>query len=67
MPQPAADILFVDAAVYRWRALDELAVSAFYTPHQAQGREALQQLLDQQLYPDSERQRIEANKAFYGL
>lgn len=67
IPQPAADILFVDAAVYRWRALDELAVSAFYTPHQAQGREALQQLLAQQLYPDSERQRIEANKAFYGL
>ncbi len=67
MPLPAGDILFVDAAVYRWRALDELAVSAFYTPHQAQGKEALRRLLAEQLFPASERVRIEANRQFYRL
>ncbi|QIL83072.1 glycosyltransferase [Diaphorobacter sp. HDW4A] len=61
------DILFVDASVYRWRALDELAVNAFYTPHQSQGREALKQLLAQRLYPESERVRIEGNQQFYRL
>ena len=65
--QPTADILFVDAAVYRWRALDELAVSAFYTPHQTLGREALKQLLAQRLFPENERVRIEGNRAFYRL
>lgn len=65
--QPTNDILFVDSAVYRWRALDELAVSAFYTPHQAQGREALKQLLAERKFPESERVRIEANRAFYRI
>ena len=66
IPVPA-DILFVDTEVYRWRALDELAVSAYYTPHQAQGREALRQLLAEQQFPAYERQRIEANRQFYGI
>ena len=66
IPMPA-DILFVDAAVYRWRALDELAVNAFYTPHKDAGRDALQRLLAAQQFPDSERVRIEGNQPFYGL
>ncbi len=36
MPRPA-DILFVDAGVYAWRSLDELAVSAFYVQAFEQG------------------------------
>jgi hypothetical protein len=67
LPRPAEDILFVDAQVYAWRALDELAVSAYYTPLRDAGRAALQQLLAQRLYPDGERARIEANRPFYGL
>ncbi|QNP47528.1 glycosyltransferase [Diaphorobacter aerolatus] len=67
MPLPGEDLLFVDASVYRWRALDELAVSAFYTPQQALGREALRQLLAQRLFPESDTTRIEANRAYYGL
>ncbi|WP_395027842.1 glycosyltransferase family 2 protein [Comamonas odontotermitis] len=66
IPMPT-DILFVDTEVYRWRALDELAVSAYYTPHRAQGREALCQLLAEQQFPAYERQRIEANQQFYGM
>ena len=64
--QPA-DILFVDTQVYAWRALDELAVSAFYTPHRDLGRAALQRLLAERRYPDNQAQRIEANKTFYGI
>lgn len=66
IPMPS-DILFVSAEVYRWRALDELAVSAYYTPHQAQGREALRQMLAEQHFPAHEKQRIEANLQFYGM
>ena len=67
IPQPTADILFVDTQVYAWRALDELAVSAFYTPHRDLGRTALQRLLADRRYPAGDAQRIEANRAFYGL
>lgn len=64
IPQPA-DILFVDTQVYAWRALDELAVSAFYTPHRELGRAALQRLLTERRYPEAQAQRIEANVSFY--
>jgi hypothetical protein len=57
----------LDAQVYAWRALDELAVSAFYTPLRDLGRAALQQLLAERRYPASEQARIEANRPFYGL
>ncbi|WP_315530215.1 glycosyltransferase [Delftia acidovorans] len=67
LPRPAEDILFIDAQVYAWRALDELAVSAFYTPLRDLGRAALQQLLAERRYPASEQTRIEANRPFYGL
>lgn len=61
------DILFVDTQVYGWRALDELAVSAFYTPHRDLGRAALQRLLAERRYPPAEAARIEANRGYYGL
>jgi len=66
IPQPA-DILFVDTQVYAWRALDELAVSAFYTPHQDAGRAALRRLLQERRYPAAHAARIEGNRTFYGL
>lgn len=66
LPQPP-DILFVDTQVYSWRALDELAVSAFYTPLRELGRAALQRLLAQRQYPPAQARRIEANRVFYGL
>jgi hypothetical protein len=61
------DSLFVDAAVYAWRALDELVVSAYYANARDQGREALLRLLEERKFPGSEQARIEGNKAFYGL
>jgi len=61
------DILFVDAAVYAWRALDELTVSAFYVQDFEQGHWALQRLLDERLFPQAEAARIKANRPFFGL
>jgi tetratricopeptide (TPR) repeat protein len=66
LPRPA-DILFVDAAVYAWRALDELVVSAYYANAREQGRAALQRLLHERRYPAQEAARIEANRPFYGV
>lgn len=67
IPYPT-DILFVDAAVYSWRALDELAVSASYVAGaREQGRAAMRRLLEGKKSPDSEQPRIEGNRAFYGL
>lgn len=66
MPLPA-DALFVDTSVYRWRALDELTVCAYYIGAQEQGRAALIRLLADGAFPESERARIEANRPYYGL
>lgn len=66
IPLPA-DSLFVDTQVYAWRALDELAVSAFYTPHRDLGRTALLRLLAERRFPVAHTQRIEANRGFYGI
>jgi tetratricopeptide (TPR) repeat protein len=61
------DSLFVDASVYAWRALDELAVSAFFANAREQGRLATKRLLEERKFPLPEQARIEGNKAFYGL
>ena len=69
IPMPT-DILFVDAEVYRWRALDELAVNAYYTPHQAQGREALDAsgvLLPRRIRASGSRRRMPGILSLLGL
>lgn len=70
LPQPA-DRLFIEPAAYRWQALDELAVSAFYAKSpvlQAAGREAMQKLLALgDAMPTDMRERVRANAGFYGL
>jgi Arc/MetJ-type ribon-helix-helix transcriptional regulator len=53
--------------VYAWRALDELAVSAYFANACEQGRRALERLLRERKFPLSEQARMEANKGFYGL
>ena len=66
LPEPA-DALFVDTTVYAWRSLDELAVASYYAGCPAQGRAALQTLLAQGRFPESERARILANRQFFRL
>ncbi len=64
-----ADTLFVIASVYQWRAIDELAVAASWCVEHRDGpgRRAMQQLVENQLYPASEAARIEGNRIFYGV
>lgn len=63
-PRPS-DLLFVEDAVYRWRALDELAVSAFYTGQLDEGRGAMLRLVEENCVPAAERPRILKNLQFY--
>lgn len=64
IPFPDSDQLFVSRDVYEFRALDEFATAAYYTPFAAEGAAAMEQLLAKQL-PAAERERIEKNAQFY--
>jgi len=63
-PRPA-DQLFVEEAVYAWRALDELAIAAWHGGARDEGRAAAQRLLAERRFPPAERERIEKNAAWY--
>jgi hypothetical protein len=60
------DSLFVEDEIYRWQALDELSIAAYYVGATEEGRGAMEELLRSRLYPPSEAARIAANSAFYG-
>jgi len=64
IPRPD-DRLFVDAATYDWRALDELAVAGWYTPDRQWGGWAARTLQADRKYPPEQATRIESNIAFY--
>lgn len=65
IPRPN-DTLFVDGSVYDWRVLDEMSVSATYCPiYKAIGKNAMDQLIQENKFPKSSRDRILANKKFY--
>jgi len=64
LPRPREG-LFVDEACYAWRALDELAISAWYVGAHEEGRRATERLLAECRFPAAERARIEANLATY--
>ena len=60
------DKLFVDASVYEWRALDELAVAASYcVAYKAAGKAAIQKMIIDNKYPTSQKERILANEKFF--
>ena len=66
IPRPA-DHLFVEDAVYAWRADDELSIAAWYAGAHDEGRRALARVLRHRRYPESQRERIEKNRTWYGL
>jgi glycosyltransferase involved in cell wall biosynthesis len=63
LPLPA-DRLFVDAATYRWRARDELALAAFYTGRSDEAATLWRALLDCPDLPSAEIERIRRNLDF---
>jgi glycosyltransferase involved in cell wall biosynthesis len=69
IPYPP-DTLLVNSATYSWRSLDELVVSSYYLNTLAarlEGKSALEKLWKEQKFPASERDRMLANRSFYGL
>ena len=67
LPLPP-DRLFVDRASYQWRALDELAISAFYVgtaEARATGAAAARRLVSEAAAPDDERSRLQRNLGYY--
>ncbi|MCK7495396.1 MAG: glycosyltransferase [Comamonadaceae bacterium] len=50
-----ADGLFIDDAAYAWRALDELAIAAWYVGARDEGRRAAQRLIAECRFPAAER------------
>ncbi|HYP75487.1 MAG TPA: FkbM family methyltransferase [Polyangiaceae bacterium] len=63
IPRPD-DRLFVDDSVYRWRALDELSIAAYWVGEYEESRQTAQELLQRDEFPASERPRIEKNLRF---
>lgn len=59
------DQLFVEDAAYTWRALDELAVAAWHAGARDEGRRAAERLVAERCFPETERERIERNLAWY--
>jgi tetratricopeptide (TPR) repeat protein len=64
IPYPEQDLLFVDDSVWQWRALDELAIAAYWTGRFRESRDYCQRLLENSLLPESECQRVRNNKRF---
>jgi tetratricopeptide (TPR) repeat protein len=62
-----ADVLFVEDDVYRWQALDELSIAAYYVGAMEEGGRAMRELLAGAAYPASHAVRIATNGGFYGL
>jgi tetratricopeptide (TPR) repeat protein len=60
-----SDRLFLDAACYAWRALDELSIAAWWTKTLGGAAAASKRLLREARNPESERSRIQANAKFY--
>ena len=56
-----SDVLFIDQNVYRWRAIDEYSIAAFYVRRFRESLKACQLLLDGRRIPSSEIERVQAN------
>ena len=58
--------LFIDTSVYEWRVLDELSVAGTWcSAYKEAGRAAMQRLVNEKKYPDTQKKRILDNQKFY--
>lgn len=67
IPFPQNDILFLPKEMYDWQLDDELASTAFYVGEYMEGYEASMRLLQENKFPEHERQRIMTNLEQYQL
>ncbi|MGW3323397.1 glycosyltransferase [Streptomyces virginiae] len=63
IPRPD-DTLFVEVDWYEWRALDELAVAAYWTGAYAESLECSERLLEEGKLPEDQRARVLGNVDF---
>ncbi|MFJ9864414.1 glycosyltransferase [Streptomyces sp. NPDC101165] len=61
LPYPSGDHLFVESAWYEWRALDELAVSAYWVGEHEEAKRCCERLLAGDALPADERDRVTRN------
>lgn len=61
IPKPTENVLFVEKDVYEWRMWDELSIVAFYMGRKDLAKQAGARLLNENLFPDEQRARIENN------
>lgn len=64
IPMPEQDVLFVNAEIYAWRAIDEQAVCASWIGRVDETFTLCRQLLNRTDIPDDDRRRIAANRDF---
>lgn len=64
IPKPKENVLFVENDIYEWRMWDELCIIAFYTGRKDVAKQAAAKLLSENLFPPSQRARIEQNMKF---
>ena len=62
---PSQDILFISQDVYNWMCIDEIGATAFYVHDFERGAAACKYILDKNLAPKDERQRIQDNYSTY--
>ncbi|MDG4663895.1 glycosyltransferase [Mycobacterium sp. 236(2023)] len=62
IPLPQQDVLFVNAEIYNWRALDEQAVSASWIGKLEESFRLCRRLLQRADIPEDDRQRIASNR-----
>jgi tetratricopeptide (TPR) repeat protein len=61
---PPPDILFLEHGWYEWRAVDELAVAAYWMGEYRESLECCEKLLDGGRLPADQRERVLANRDF---
>jgi hypothetical protein len=64
IPLPESDVLFVNADIYRWRALDEQAVCASWIGKNGEAFALFQRILGGGALPAEHRARVTANRDF---
>ncbi|MFD5475309.1 glycosyltransferase [Streptomyces sp. NPDC127105] len=64
LPYPGDDHLFVESDWYEWRALDELAVSAYWSGEYKESEECCERLLASGKLPSEQRERVRENLEF---
>jgi len=67
IPYPEQDILFIGKEVWEWQLDDEISACAFYVGQFEEGYNATMRLLKDNLFPETERQRVMTNLEQYQM